>query len=108
MNKILLAAPVLGKSGGIAVWSKAFIANFPNEEFQIIPVDITKKTRGFNPSLMKRVYYGLALLFDVLKRTKKILNENPDIRIMHTTTSGDIGTLRSWHSPMLRLPKAGI
>ena len=96
MNKILLAAPVLGRSGGIAVWSKAFMANFPNEEFQIIPVDITKKTKGFNTSLVKRVYYGLILLFDVLKRTKKVLKENPDIKIMHTTTSGDIGTLRDF------------
>lgn len=96
MNKILLAAPVLGRSGGIAVWSKAFVANFPDEEFQLIPVDITKKTKGFNPSMFQRVYYGIVLLFDVLKRTKKVLKENPDIKIMHTTTSGDIGTLRDY------------
>ncbi|MBR5033744.1 MAG: glycosyltransferase family 4 protein [Bacteroidales bacterium] len=97
MEKILLAAPVLGRSGGIAVWSKAYLANFPNDEFQLVPVDITKKVKGVNTSITKRVYYGLKLMFDVLKRTKRTLNENPDIRIMHTTTSGDIGTLRDYY-----------
>ena len=97
MEKILLAAPVLGKSGGIAVWSKAFMANFPNEEFQIVPVDTTKLLKGFNKSFVKRAYYGLKLMFDVLKRTKKVLDDNPEIKIMHTTTSGDIGTLRDYY-----------
>ena len=95
MIKVLFAGPITGKTGGIAVWSQKFIRLFPDTEFQLVPIDLTTKmTNVSNPSPLYRIRKGLSRFWELRKDAINAIRQNPDIRIMHTTTSGSFGTVR--------------
>ena len=93
MIKVLLLVPLTG-NGGIASWTKKFVATFPNDEFALHPLNVSPN-REEGGGLMSRIFTGLK----ALKRVMKELRQNVRIQhfdIMHTTTSGSIGTLRDY------------
>ena len=95
MIKVLFAGPITGKTGGIAVWSQKFVRLFPDTEFQLVPIDLTTKmTNVSNPSPLYRIRKGLSRFWELRKDAINAIRQNPDIRIMHTTTSGSFGTVR--------------
>lgn len=97
MTKVLFAGPITGKSGGIAVWSQKFIKLFPDNEFQLISIDLTTKMEaGVTMSLPYRAKKGVQLLIELLSDAKKAIKENPDIKLMHITTSGSYGSIRDY------------
>ncbi len=93
MIKILGLYPLQG-NGGIASWTKKFLATFPNEEFVIIPIntapdkDFTKYTGS------DRLRYGIKAFLRIRKNIKNIIENQTDIDIMHITTSGGLGVIR--------------
>lgn len=93
MIKILLLVPLTG-NGGIASWTKKFIETFPDEEFAFFPLNISPD-RNMGSGFMNRIFTGLK----ALKRVMRELRQNVTTQhfdIMHTTTSGSIGTLRDY------------
>lgn len=91
--KILGLYPMQG-NGGIASWTKKFLATFPDEEYTICTINIApdKDFTRFNG--MDRIRYGLKAIFRIWKEMNEVLDHNPDIQIMHITTSGGFGALR--------------
>ena len=80
-------------NGGIASWTKKFLATFPDENFNIYPVNGYPKNRTGHDGILKRVLSGLIALRRIIKEVKAIFKEK-DIDILHMTTSGSIGSLR--------------
>lgn len=92
MAKVIGLFPLTG-NGGIASWTKKYLLNFPDEEFQIIPVSLTPGIRHGAENMYQRTVSGLKTLRDILKQLKEvILKEHP--QILHTTSSGSIGAYR--------------
>ncbi len=93
MIKILGLYPLKG-NGGIASWTKKFLSTFPDENYEIVPIDVSP-TKDFTKfSGFDRVRYGVEAYMRIKKNLKKALKDNPDIRIMHITTSGGLGVFR--------------
>jgi glycosyltransferase involved in cell wall biosynthesis len=91
--KILGLYPLHG-NGGIASWSRKFIKSFPNEEFDIIAVDISPE-KDF--SLFRggdRFVYGIKALRRSISEIKRTIKNHPDLQIMHITTGGGFGVIR--------------
>lgn len=93
MIKILGLFPLVG-NGGITSWTNKFLESFPNEEFIVTPIDNAPESRTTH-SLYSRIVSG----FKALKRIKNAVSkavekEIPDI--LHTSTSGSIGSLRDY------------
>lgn len=93
MVKILGLFPQKG-NGGIVSWANSVISSFSDGEFQLITVDTAPdqdfiKNKGFI-----KIFYSAKALIKIFYNTRKAIKDNPDIRIMHITTSGDMGTLR--------------
>lgn len=81
-------------NGGILSWSKKFVKNFPNEEFQIIhAANSYRRCKSTNASIISRIIDGLLDLCFAYKNAKRALKQN-DIKLFHTVTSGSLGTLR--------------
>ena len=93
MIDILLLVPLTG-NGGIASWTKKFVATFPNEEFVLHPLNVSPD-RGAGSGLMSRVFTGLKALKRVMREVRQNVSRQ-HFDIMHTTTSGSIGTLRDY------------
>ncbi|MDO4737697.1 MAG: glycosyltransferase family 4 protein [Bacteroidales bacterium] len=95
MRNILLLTLLTG-NGGIASWSRKFVKTFCYVNYHIFPVDRVVKGRKFEEnSLKSRLVAGYFELKKIRKEVKKtIVNENIDI--LHTTTSGSIGTFRDY------------
>lgn len=92
MTKVIGLFPLTG-NGGIASWTKKFLSKFPDEEFQIIPINQTPGVRYGTENLYQRAVSGLKTLNHILKELKAvILKEHP--QILHTTSSGSIGAYR--------------
>ncbi len=92
MTKIIGLFPLTG-NGGIASWTKKFLKTFPDSEYEITPVNVSP-TRT-NDGVSARVLSG----FTAVKRIKKELKElfkNGHYDILHTTTSGNIGSYRDY------------
>lgn len=93
--RIIGLFPLTG-NGGIASWTKKFIQTFPDEEFQYSFINVApKKPRsgGDGETLMYRIVSGLTTMFRILKELRTLLKRN-HYDILHTTTSGNLGTLR--------------
>lgn len=89
--KIIGLFPLTG-NGGIASWTKKFLSTFPNNEYQIIPVNISpEERRGEN--LYERIVSGMKATRRIKKELQNIFCLQK-IDILHTTTSGSFGSLR--------------
>lgn len=96
MMKILCTFPVAEwANGGISSWSRKFIKTFPNEEFELIVVNTAPRRLVVESGLFRRVVTGLSAMCGILKQTYSIL-KNTQVTMMHTTTSGNLGTLRDF------------
>lgn len=93
MIKILGLFPLEG-NGGIASWTKKYLATFPDEKYKICPVNIAPDKDFTKFSGTDRVMYGLKAIFRIRKEMKEVLNQTSDIQIMHITTGGGLGALR--------------
>lgn len=92
-EKIIIGLFPLEGNGGIQSWTKKFLKTFPSDEFRFIPVNNAPLERKGKSSLYIRIKTGLLALKRVLRETKKAIKDyKPEI--LHTTTSGDIGSLR--------------
>ena len=106
MVKILGLFPQRG-NGGIISWATNVINSFSNEEFQLNAVDTAPEQDFTKNEGLVGVYNNAIAFVKILYKVKKVLKKNPDIRIMHITTSGGKGTLRDYM--MVRLcHKRGI
>lgn len=92
MVKILGLFPLTG-NGGIASWTKKFLDSFPNNEYQIFPINVSPKDSIKRRKPLYRIYSGISALFRIYKEVKSVLR-NQHFNILHTTTSGSIGALR--------------
>lgn len=95
--KIIGLFPLTG-NGGIASWTRKFIKTFPNEEYQFTFVNISPsipRTGGLSDTLLFRIFSGLSAMFRILRELKKLLKKN-NYDILHTTTSGNLGSLRDY------------
>lgn len=83
--------PLTG-NGGIASWTKKFLATFPDERFYFYPVDVSPGEKHGNG------FFGRALSgFKAIRRIKRDIEtiiRNHKIDILHSTTSGNLGSLR--------------
>lgn len=99
MNKtkidILLLCPMKG-NGGIASWTKRFLATFPDEQYTIHPVNIAPEKEFSKFRGLDRLRYGIKSFLRIQRDVKKTINENPQIRLMHITTGGGWGVIRDY------------
>ena len=94
-NKVLFICPISG-NGGIQSWTKKMLATFPNEEYSLCHINVShRRSTNKSKSRLKREIDGLIDMFTV---SMKVWNavRNQSFAIMHTTTSGNIGTLRDY------------
>lgn len=97
MLKIIGLLPLTG-NGGIASWTKKFIKTFPNEEHRFTFVNVspsTPRAGGLSETMFVRTLSGLTSMYRILKDLKNVL-EKGNYDILHTTTSGSIGSLRDY------------
>lgn len=94
-KKVLLVAPIEG-NGGIQSWTNKYLATFQEERYDLhhVPVS-TRRSAIKEASVWRRIKDGLLDLLDVYHRVKDALNHHA-ISIMHTTTSGSLGSLRDY------------
>lgn len=93
--KIIGLFPLTG-NGGIASWTKKFTKTFPDEEHQYIFVNVSpNKPRSGTDSRLMRAVTGIKDMFRILSDLKKVLKKDK-FDILHTTTSGNIGSLRDY------------
>ena len=91
MNNIILLVPLTG-NGGIASWAKKYIATFHDDQFDLIPVNVSP-SENHGTGLLGRVIAGLKATHRILrdlKRQCRIIK----VALLHTTTSGNIGSFR--------------
>lgn len=93
MIKILGLYPMNG-NGGIASWTKKFLATFSDEDYKIIPVNIAPDKDFTKFSGTDRILYGIKAIVSIKKDLSIVLKQNPDIQVMHITTGGGFGALR--------------
>lgn len=95
MKNILFVAPIEG-NGGIQSWTKKYIKTFRDKEYKLVHVGVSKnRSLSKKQTKISRTIDGLKDLFDV---RKDVINAiaNHEFAIMHTTTSGNLGTLRDY------------
>lgn len=94
--KIIGLFPLTG-NGGIASWTKKFMKTFPNEEyvFSFVNVAPAKPRSGDHEPLWYRIISGISTLLRIRKEIKVLLNKDK-YDILHTTTSGNIGSFRDY------------
>lgn len=90
MYNIILLAPLTG-NGGIASWTKKYLTTFKDEQFQLIPVNVSP-SENHGESFFSRTFAGLLATHRILKDLKQKSDNN--VAILHTTTSGNIGSFR--------------
>lgn len=89
---ILGLFPLTG-NGGIASWTKRFLATFPDGDFVFYPISLSPKSRIGNEGVITRVISGFRALHHILTDVENVL-KNENIDILHTTTSGSLGSYR--------------
>ena len=89
MNMIGLF-PLTG-NGGIASWTKKFLSSFPDDEYCFFPVNVSPNEKPSGK--LNRFIIGLKATNRIKRDIKKIIEANR-IDILHTTTSGNLGSLR--------------
>lgn len=92
MVNILGLFPLTG-NGGIASWTKKYLATFPDEEYKIIPVSSSPKPRTGKENVIERSLSGFTALSRILKEVETNIKEQK-VDILHTTTSGNLGSYR--------------
>ena len=92
MVNILGLFPLTG-NGGIASWTKKFLATFPDDKYTIFPVSSSPKPRTGKEGVIERSFSGFTALSRILKEVKQTMKEHK-IDILHTTTSGSLGSYR--------------
>lgn len=96
MIKVLGAFPVAEwANGGISSWSRKFVKTFPNDEFELIVINTAPRRLVVESGNFRRIITGLSAMCSVLKQAYQILRTK-QVAIMHTTTSGSLGTLRDY------------
>lgn len=90
--KIIGLFPLTG-NGGIASWTKKFLSTFPDNEYRIYTISNSPKPRTGNASVLERALSGFTALSRILKEVEQAMKEQK-IDILHTTTSGSIGSYR--------------
>lgn len=96
--KIIGLFPLTG-NGGIASWTRKFRNTFPNDEYQFTFLDVSPAIprRGvLSSTFFFRVLSGLLAMFRILRELKKILKKGHN-DVLHTTTSGNIGSIRDYY-----------
>lgn len=94
MTRILGLFPLEG-NGGIASWSQKYLSTFSCDEYEIIPIDISRRKGRRPDKLWNRLLYGILSLKDIIRNVKKALI-NDGINIVHATTSGSYGSYRDY------------
>lgn len=94
VTNIILLAPLHG-NGGIASWTRKFLESFPTEEFNLIPITSVLSSKNMQASIYERIKNGLLELCFIVKQFRKTIVEH-DVKILHTTTSGSLGTYRDY------------
>lgn len=100
--KIIGLFPLTG-NGGIASWTKKFTKTFPDEEHQFTFVNVspaTPRAGGWSETMLVRTLSGFTAMSRILKELKAVLKKDK-YDILHTTTSGNIGSLRDYRVAML-------
>ena len=95
--KIIGLFPLTG-NGGIASWTKKFANTFPDEKFQFTFVNVSPsapRIGAWGSNILVRTFTGLTSMLRILKELKTVMKSG-DIDILHTTTSGNIGSLRDY------------
>lgn len=92
MVNILGLFPLTG-NGGIASWTKKFLATFPDDEYKIFPVSSSPKPRTGKEGVIERSFSGFTALSRILTEVEQTIKEHK-IDILHTTTSGSLGSYR--------------
>lgn len=95
-RNILLIAPGYG-NGGIQSWTNKYVATFSDNEFELTHVKVSKRRslKGGHKSKLSRSIDGLIDAINVFQNVKRALKNN-ELDIMHTTTSGSLGTFRDF------------
>lgn len=92
---VLLLAPIEG-NGGIVSWAKNYLANFEKKEFKLYNVGVSKRrSKVKQATFFRRTIDGLLDMYYAYKDVKKAIKKEK-IEILHTTTSGSLGTLRDY------------
>ncbi|MDO4800538.1 MAG: glycosyltransferase [Prevotellaceae bacterium] len=97
MNKILFVAPTNG-NGGIASWAANY-RNRQNNDIQLISVGVSERramSTNASPSMSSRAWDGFLDMIETTKEVSSALKSNKDIKVVHLTTSGNIGTIRDY------------
>ena len=95
--KIIGLFPLTG-NGGIASWTKKFTKTFPDEAHQFTFVNVspsTPRSGGLSETFLVRTFSGFTAMFRILRELKGVLKKE-QYDILHTTTSGNIGSLRDY------------
>lgn len=95
--KIIGLFPLTG-NGGIASWTKKFTKTFPNDDYQFTFVNVSPpvpRAGGLSESFLFRAFSGITAMYRILRELKGILKKNR-YDVLHTTTSGNIGSLRDY------------
>jgi glycosyltransferase involved in cell wall biosynthesis len=82
--------PLTG-NGGIASWTNKFLSTFPDNDYCFFPVNVSPDEKPSNR--LKRFCLGLRATRRIKKDISEIITENK-IDILHTTTSGNLGSFR--------------
>lgn len=88
---VLLSIP-LHRTGGIASWGQKYYQTYHNPDIKLIAVD-NAPNRSDKAGLLERIVSGLFAARRVLLSIKEQCKRNK-IDIIHTTTSGSIGSFR--------------
>lgn len=97
MNKILFLAPING-NGGIASWAANYRKQV-NKDIQLISVGVSERRAKVTKSrnkIFSRVVDGFLDMIDTAKEVSYHLEYDKNIKIVHLTTSGNIGTFRDF------------
>ena len=94
-KQILLLAPIDG-NGGIQSWTKNYINGYKNDLFCIKHIGVSKRRSKIKEATyFRRAFDGLLDMYYAYKDVKNSI-KNDHIDILHTTTSGSLGTLRDY------------
>lgn len=95
MKNVLFLAPTEG-NGGIVSWTKNYLANFNNAEYRLINIGVSKRrSKVKDASFFRRAFDGFFDMYYAYKDVKNTIKRE-NIDILHTTTSGSLGTLRDY------------
>ena len=95
MKKILFVSGVSG-NGGTQTWTREYLNSLKSNEFKLIHINLSSR-RGLKAeaSIIERIKDGLLDLREVYSDVRNALRSHRP-PVMHTATSGSLGTLRDY------------